>query len=256
VKVLVGGRITVVAMAPEQAVREDLAAAFRWAARLGLHEAVANHFSATVPGAESRFLLNPKGRHFSRIRASELLLLDADQAGQTEPDPAADPSAWYLHGHLHRCVPRARVILHTHMRYATALACLAEFELLMLDQNACRFHERIAYDHDYAGVALDDHEGERVAKLLGDEHSVLMLGNHGVIVIGETVARAFDELYYLERAAELQVLALSTGRRLAVIDDETAQLACRQWAEYPDVAEHHFAALREILDEESPEYRE
>jgi ribulose-5-phosphate 4-epimerase/fuculose-1-phosphate aldolase len=243
-------------MTSEQVVRADLAAAFRWAARLGLHEAVANHFSAAVPGAESMFLLNPKGRHFSRMRASELLLLDADQAGRTDANPAADPSAWYLHGHLHRTVPRARVILHTHMRYTTALACLADFELLMLDQNACRFHGRVAYDRHYSGIALDDHEGERVAKLLGDEHSVLILGNHGVIVLGDTVARAFDELYYLERAAELQVLALSTGRRLAVIDDDTAQLACRQWADYPDVAEHHFAALREILDEESPEYRQ
>jgi ribulose-5-phosphate 4-epimerase/fuculose-1-phosphate aldolase len=209
-----------------------------------------------VPGAGSTFLLNPKGRHFSRIRASELLRLDADRVGQADPDSAADLSAWYLHGHLHRGVPRARVVLHTHMRYASALACLAGFELLMLDQNACRFQGRVAYDRHYTGMALDDAEGERVAKLLGDEHTVLLLGNHGVIVIGETVARAFDELYYLERAAELQLLALSTGRRLAVIDDETAQLACRQWAEYPEVAEQHFAALREILDEESPEYRQ
>jgi ribulose-5-phosphate 4-epimerase/fuculose-1-phosphate aldolase len=242
-------------MSQEQAVREDLAAAFRWAARLGLHEAVANHFSAAVPGTASSFLLNPRGRHFSRIRASELLLLDAGRAGHEDPDPAADPSAWYLHGHLHQHVPRARAVLHTHMRYATTLACLAGFELLMLDQNACRFHGRIAYDRHYAGLALSDHEGERVAKLLGDEHSVLFLGNHGVIVIGETVAHAFDELYYLERAAELQVLALSTGRPLDVVDDETAALACRQWQAYPGVAQQHFAAIREVLDEDSPEYR-
>ena len=227
----------------------------RWAARLELHEAVANHFSAAVSGTTSLFLLNPRGRHFSRIRASELLLVDAERAGQTDPDPAVDPSAWFLHGHLHQRVARARVVLHTHMRYATALACLADFELVMLDQNACRFHRRVAYDRHYAGVALDDHEGERVAKLLGDEHDVLFLGNHGVIVIGETVARAFDELYYLERAAELQVLAMSTGRPLDVIDEETAALACRQWRDYPDVAEQHFAAIREILDEDSPEYK-
>jgi ribulose-5-phosphate 4-epimerase/fuculose-1-phosphate aldolase len=142
------------------------------------------------------------------------------------------------------------------MRHATALACLADFELLMLDQKACRFHGRIAYDRHYAGLALDDHEGERVAKLLGDEHDVLFLGNHGVMVIGETVAGAFDELYHLERAAELQLLAMSTGRPLAVIDDETAALACRQWRDYPEVAEQHFAAIREILDEDSPEYKQ
>jgi ribulose-5-phosphate 4-epimerase/fuculose-1-phosphate aldolase len=242
-------------MTVEQTSREDLAAALRWAARLQLHEAVANHFSAALPGTRSSFLLNPRGRHFSRVRASELLLLDAELVGHTDPDPAADPSAWYLHGHLHQRVPRARVVLHTHMRYATALACLAGFELLMLDQNACRFHRRVAYDRHYAGLALDDHEGERVAKLLGDDHDILFLGNHGVIVIGETVAMAFDELYYLERAAELQVLAMSTGRPLDVVDDETAALACRQWRDYPEVADQHFAAIREILDEDCPDYK-
>jgi ribulose-5-phosphate 4-epimerase/fuculose-1-phosphate aldolase len=240
--------------AAESEVRTDLAAAFRWAARLGMHEAVANHFSAAVSDDGSRFLLNPRGRHFSRMRASDLLLLDAADAGAAGADPTADPTAWFLHAHLHRWVPRARCVLHTHMPYATALACLADFEFLMLDQNACRFHGRIAYDRGYAGMALDDHEGERVAGLLGDDKSVLFLGNHGVIVVGATVAEAFDELYYLERAAELQVLALSTGRPLSIVPDEVAALACRQWAEYPEVAELHFRALREILDEEAPEY--
>ena len=188
-------------------MRRDLAAAFRWAARLDLHEGVANHFSVAVSDDGGQFLLNPRGRHFSRVRASELLLLDAEQAGAD-----ADPTAWYLHSHLHRHVPHARCVLHTHMPNATALACLRDFELLMLDQTACRFHNRIAYDRHFGGMALDDAEGERVAKLLGTDHSVLFLGNHGVIVVGPTVADAFDELYHLERAARLQVLALSTGR--------------------------------------------
>ncbi len=202
----------------------------------------------------SRFLLNPRGRIWSKMRASELLLLDAEDIGTDGANPEADPTAWYLHAHLHRHVPRARCILHTHMPYATALTCLADFELLMLDQNACRFFGRVAYDRHYAGMALDDSEGERVAKLLGDEHSVLFLGNHGVIVVGETVAEAFDELYYLERAARNQVLAMSTQRPLALVDDETAAVACRQWLEYPEVASLHLDALRGVLDEEEPEY--
>jgi ribulose-5-phosphate 4-epimerase/fuculose-1-phosphate aldolase len=243
-------------MASEQHVREDLAAAFRWAARLGFHEAVANHFSAAASGDGTRFLLNPEGRHFSRIRASELLALDASEAGSSAVAPGADPTAWYLHGHLHRLVPRARAILHTHMPYATALACLADFELLMLDQNACRFFGRVVYDRQFAGMALDDHEGERLAKLIGDDHDVLFLGNHGVMVIGETVAEAFDALYYLERAAQVQVLALSTGRPLTLVPDEVAELTCAQWRTYPDISEHHFAALREILDEEAPDYKQ
>ena len=243
----------------EAETRADLAAAFRWAARLNFHEATANHFSAAVSDDGTKFLLNPRGRHFSQMRASELLLLDADadaaggEAGG-EANPAADPTAWYLHAHLHRFVPQARCVLHTHMPYATALACLADYEFLMLDQNACRFHHRIAYDRHYAGMALDDTEGERVAQLLGPDKSVLFLGNHGVIVVGRSVAEAFDELYYLEKASQLQVLALSTGRPLALVDDRTAALACQQWLDYPDVAKVHFDELRRILDAETPDY--
>ena len=94
----------------EAETRADLAAAFRWAARLNFHEATANHFSAAVSDDGATFLLNPRGRHFSQMRASELLLLDADTAGG-EANPAADPTAWYLHAHLHRFVPRARCVL-------------------------------------------------------------------------------------------------------------------------------------------------
>jgi ribulose-5-phosphate 4-epimerase/fuculose-1-phosphate aldolase len=240
----------------ESLVRTDLAAAFRWAAKLNLNEAVANHFSAAVSADGSQFLLNPRGRHFSRVSAGELLLLDSGSAGLHDADihPLADPTAWFLHAHLHKAVPRARCILHTHMPYVTALTCLADFEFLMLDQNACRFHNRIAYDRNYAGMALDDSEGARVASLLGDDKSVMFLGNHGVIVIGETVAEAFDELYYLEKAAQLQILALSTGRPLALVPEDVAALACKQWLEYPEVATLHFAELRRILDEEGSNY--
>ncbi len=246
--------------ATARSLREDLASAFRWTARLNLHEAVANHFSVAVSPDGSSFLLNPRGRHFSQMRASELLLLDASAdlaatCGAGAARPNADATAWYLHAHLHRHVAHARCVLHTHMPFTTTLACLADFEFMMLDQNACRFHNRIAYDRNYAGMALDDTEGERVASLLGADKSVLFLGNHGVLVVGETVAEAFDELYYLEKAAELQVLALSTGRPLALIDEETAALACRQWLTYPEVAKLHFDELRRILDSEDPSYR-
>jgi ribulose-5-phosphate 4-epimerase/fuculose-1-phosphate aldolase len=240
-------------MTPEGEVRRHLAAAFRWTARLNLHEAVANHFSAAVSKDGSHFLLNPCGRHFSRVRASELLLLDASKAGTAEADPAVDRTAWYLHAHLHQRISRARVVLHTHMPYATALACLADFRFLMLDQNACRFYNRIGYDRDYSGMFVDDSEGERVAGLLGDDNSVLFLGNHGVLVIGATVAEAFDELYYLEQACKVQVLALSTGRPVALIEDEIASLTCKQWIECP-AADAHFGELLAILDRDDPEY--
>jgi ribulose-5-phosphate 4-epimerase/fuculose-1-phosphate aldolase len=235
--------------------RQQLAAVFRWSARLGLNEGVANHFSALVPGSDSEFLLNPKGAHFSRITASSLLRLDATQAGHgVHPD--ADPTAWYLHAHLHRLVPHARVILHTHMPYATSLACLDGFELQMLDQSSCRFFRRVAYDREFGGMFLDDSEGPRLAALLTDGVSTMFLGNHGVMVVGATVAEAFDELYYLERVAQLHVYALSTGQPLKVISDEVAELTCRQWLEYPEGADLHLRAVMGILDEEEPAYRD
>jgi ribulose-5-phosphate 4-epimerase/fuculose-1-phosphate aldolase len=243
-------------MSRAQQVRTDLAVAFRWAARLNLHEAVANHFSVAISDDGQKFLINPAGRHFSQMQASDLVLVDISAANNGVADElTVDPTAMNLHGQIHKLVPDATCILHTHMPYTTALACLRDFEFLMLDQNACRFYNRIAYDRDYAGMALEASEGERVAKLLGRSRSVLFLANHGVIVVGKTVAEAFDELYYLEKASQLQVLALSTGRELELIPDETAALVCKQWLEYPNVAEYHFAALTEILDQESCDFR-
>ena len=246
------------AIPPEQQARIDLAAAFRWAARWDMHEAIANHFSLALNASGTQFLLNPAGSHFSRIRASDLLRVDAAQPAQAQVAQAAnapDPTAWHLHAELHQRLPQARCILHTHMPYATTLCCLQDFEWMALDQNACRFHGRIAYDRDYAGMALDASEGQRVANLMGQGKSVLFMGNHGVIVVGPTVAQALDELYFLEKAAKLQVLALSTGRPLALIPEPLAALACAQWNDYPTAfSELHFAALKHILDQEEPEY--
>ena len=239
----------------ETQTRIDLAVAFRWAARLGMHESIANHFSAAVSEDGKQFLLNPAGRHFSRVRASELLLLDAGKPDALQGDNAPDPTAWFLHAELHQRLPQARCILHTHMPYTTALCCLKDFEFLMLDQNACRFYQRIAYDRDYSGMALDASEGERVARLLGPGKSVLFMGNHGVIVVGKSVAQAFDELYYLEKAAQLQVLALSTGRPPALLPDAVAATACAQWNDYPTrFSELHFEELKQILNSEEPDY--
>ena len=235
--------------------RIDLAAAFRWAARWDMHESIANHFSLAVSEGGKQFLLNPVGSHFSRIRASDLLLLDADQGDQDIAALGADPTAWNLHAMLHQRLPQARCILHTHMPYATTLCCLQDFEWLALDQNACRFYGRIAYDRHYAGMALDTSEGERVAALMQDGKSVLFLGNHGVMVIGPSVAQALDELYYLEKAAKVQVLALSTGRSLALIPDAVARLASAQWNDYPtDSCALHLKALKAILDLEETDY--
>ena len=135
------------------AERIALACAFRWAARLELHEAVANHFSLAVDDAGTRFLMNPRGRHFARVRASELLLLEAaDERTMQRPD-APDATAWALHGAIHRQVPHARCLLHVHSKYATVLACLADPTLPPIDQNAMRFRGRVTVDEEFQGGA-------------------------------------------------------------------------------------------------------
>ena len=234
--------------------RCDLAAAFRWTARLNMHEAVANHFSLAVSDNGKQFLMNPDCRHFSKIKASELLLLDADDPDTMNRPDAPDPTAWYIHGRMHAKLPHARCVLHVHPKYATVLASLQDSTIYPIDQTTARFFEKIALDDGYAGLALDDDEGDRLASKLGNR-SVLMMGNHGVMVVGETVAQAFDSLYFLERAAETMVTAYMTGQPLRMIPDEIARQTAQQWADYPNYGEKHLAELKRILDEEESDYR-
>ena len=238
---------------PEGQVRIDLAAAFRWAARLGFHEGIANHFSAMVSDDGRRFLVNPRWRHFSRIRASNLLLVDADDPGTMERPDAPDPTAWYIHGALHHELPQARCILHTHMPYATTLTTLEDPEIKPIDQNTARFYNRVAYDMHYGGIADTATEGERLAASLGNR-SIMMMGQHGVLVAGKSVAHAFDLLYYLERACRNLVLAYSTGQPLNVMSHELAEATARDWEDYPDAAEAHFEEMKRVLDAKDPSY--
>jgi ribulose-5-phosphate 4-epimerase/fuculose-1-phosphate aldolase len=200
----------------ERQLRVDLAAAFRLAAELNWHEAVANHFSLAVSADGKRFLMNPRWRHFARVKASELLLLDAgDPETMSRPD-APDASAWCIHGHIHGAVPHARCILHVHPPYATAVAALADPTIRPIEQNTARYFRRIATDLGYGGIADNEEEGRRLVQVLGNMKRVMM-GNHGVLVVAATVAEAFDDLFYLERACQTLVLAYATGQKLSVM---------------------------------------
>tara|TARA_B100000029_G_C17348553_1_gene877952 strand:+ start:146 stop:901 length:756 start_codon:yes stop_codon:yes gene_type:complete len=233
-------------------IREDLACAFRWTARLNMHEGVANHFSAAVNDAGTKFLINPYGKYFSRISASDLLLLDADTAPDEFGDKI-DQTAYCIHGAIHRKEPRARCVLHLHSKYATALSALKDTSIPPIDQTTMRFYNRVAVDYGYNGMGVGE-EAERLSTKLGNG-SVLLMGQHGVITVGETVAQAFDELFYFERACKTLFLALSSGREMNIASHEVAEKTALQWESYPNAAEKHFNALKEILDEEEPEYR-
>ncbi|MEM9248744.1 MAG: class II aldolase and adducin N-terminal domain-containing protein [Pseudomonadota bacterium] len=234
--------------------RVDLAAALRWTARMNMHEAVANHFSLAVSDDGTQFLVNPNKKHFARVRASDLLEIDANDPETLNRPGAPDPTAWGLHGSVHRRCSHARCALHVHSTFATVLACLEDPRLPPLDQNACAFYGRQAIDTSYGGLALEE-EGERCAELLSDPRtSVLIMGNHGVMVIGQTVAEAFDRLYYFERAAETYVRALQTGRPLNILSDEIAAKTEAELNDYPSAGAAHLAELREILDAEGSDY--
>jgi len=234
--------------------RCDMAAAFRWTARLSMHESVANHFSLSVSEDGRRFLMNPNMRHFARMKASELLLLDADDPATMARPDAPDPTAWGLHGALHRMVPHARCAMHVHSIHATVLAILADSRLPAVDQNSAMFFDRVAVDEHYGGMALED-EAERCVGVLTDPKvRTLVMGNHGVLVIGETVAETWNRLYYFERAAETYVRALQTGRALRVLPDAVAEKVAREWEAYPGFAEAHLRECRAILDAEGADY--
>lgn len=234
--------------------RVDLAAAFRWAARLDLHEAVANHFSLAVNDTGDRFLMNPNQVHFSRIRASDLLLLDAnDSTSMSQPD-APDPTAWGLHGSLHRRCRHARCVMHVHSVYATVLASLQDSRLPPIDQNTTHFYGRYVIDEEFNGLAFEE-EGERCASMLQDPKiKVMIMGNHGILVLGNSVADAFNRLYYFERAARTYILALQTGQTLRVLPHEIAAKTSEQLEGYPDQSERHFGELKAILDDENSDY--
>jgi ribulose-5-phosphate 4-epimerase/fuculose-1-phosphate aldolase len=236
--------------------RVDLAAALRWTARLDMHEAVANHFSLAVNDDGTKFLINPNMMHFSRVKASDLLEVDANDPETMNRPDAPDPTAWGLHGSLHRLVPHARCAMHVHSRYATVLASLADSRLPPLEQNAAMFHNRVVVDDGYGGLAFED-EGARCAKLFADPKvKIMVMGNHGLLVIGDTVADTFDRLYYFERACETYIKALWTGQPLRVLSNEVAETVARQMDEYPvATASRHLGQLKLILDEEGSNYR-
>jgi ribulose-5-phosphate 4-epimerase/fuculose-1-phosphate aldolase len=237
----------------EQQLRVDLAAAFRIIAKLGMHEAVANHFSAAVSSDGSRFLMNPKWRHFSRIKASDLVLFDLDDGGGVKGRPDVDPTAWAIHGQMHKQLPQARVVMHLHPPFATTISSLADPHIKPVDQNTARYFNRLAIDDSYAGMADSEQEGARLAGLLGNK-SRLMMGNHGVLVIANTVGEAFDDIYTLERACQILVQAYATGQPLKVLPNEVAESTAQDWEQITDFSIAHFEEMKRILDAEDPSY--
>jgi ribulose-5-phosphate 4-epimerase/fuculose-1-phosphate aldolase len=231
--------------------RVELAAALRAAALYGFNEGIDNHFSLAVPGRGDCFLLNPYGPHWSELRASDLLTIGLG-GERLAGDGELDVTAFTIHLGAHRARPDAHCVLHTHMPYATALAMTEGGLDTRASQNAMYFHGRIAR-LAYGGLAEAEEEGTRIARALTDGVTVLLMENHGVLVVGDSVADAWHQLYFLERACQVQLLAQSTGSPLLRVSEDVARHTAAQFRGVGGRAEL-FAAVRRELDRVNPGY--
>ena len=236
-------------------ILNDLAAVFRWTAKLNMHEGIANHFSVCHPDSNGSFYVNGTGQHFSNIKASDLVLIEENNFEKMKNKPEiVDPTAINIHGATHKKVPHAKCILHVHSKYATALSCLKDPTLPPIDQNTMRFYNRIALYDDFGGLGFEE-ESEKMANSIGN-HSTLLLANHGILTAAPTIAQAFDDLFYFEKACETYLTALSTGKELNIASNEVAEKTAQDWENYStDMAGLHLKAIRSILDSEDSSYK-
>ncbi|HEV2301234.1 MAG TPA: aldolase [Stellaceae bacterium] len=237
--------------------RVDLAAAHRLAVRDGFSEGLFNHLTLTVPGSDDRYLQIPFGLHWSEVTAGSFMEVGYD-GKVLNGEGEVERSAFCIHAPIHRLLPEHACVLHTHMPFASALTRLEDPRIEAIGQTEIGFLDRVAYDSDYTGLALDPAEGERLAGVIG-HNKVLFMANHGVIVTGKSVAEAYDGLYYLERACQVQLYAMWTRRPLKRVPSEIVALTLRQYAQSPRYGgrpscEHHFAALKRLLDKSEPDY--
>lgn len=237
--------------------RLDLAAAHRMAVIHGFNEGIFNHLTLAVPGTDDRYFQIPFGLHWSEVTASSFLEVGYDGT-LIEGEGEIERSCYCIHAPIHRLNPRAKAVFHTHMPYASALTRLKDMSILPIGQTELGIAMQTAYDTLYTGPAFDPVEGERLVGALGDK-GILLMANHGALTVGESVAEAYDRLYYLERVAQVQLFAMWTGQPLnplpeAVVEQTVAQFeGAPKYAGRPN-AEHHFAALKRILDREQPDY--
>jgi len=242
----------------EWRMRVDLAAAHRLAYLHGFSEGIFNHMTCTVPGANDRYLQIPFGMHWSEATASGFLEVGYDGkvlAGEGEPEA----SGYCIHAPIHRLIPEAVCVMHTHMPFASALSRLEDPTIKPIGQTEVGLMKDIVYDEEYTGPAFDPAEGERLARVLGDR-KVMVMANHGALTVGKSVAEAYDLLYYLERVAQVQLYAMWTGQKLKALPQPIVELTMRTiggptYGGKPHW-EHHFAALKRMLDRREPEYRD
>ncbi|MHB1216678.1 MAG: class II aldolase/adducin family protein [Alphaproteobacteria bacterium] len=238
---------------PVWQTRVDLAAAYQLSAKMGMTEGIDNHFTVRVPGTTDKFFINPKGLHWAEITALDVLMCDYE-GNVLEGEHAPPKSGPCIHFPIHKLHPRGGAVFHTHMPWSTAIAAVKGGRVEMVHQNAMRFYDDIAYDHEFNGLAMTHDEGERMGAIMKDK-GVLFLENHGVITVAESVGEAFDMMYFIERTCQVQVLAQSMGKPLAICRQPMVEETRETFKNFRINAVRHFEALKRVyLDREGSDY--
>jgi ribulose-5-phosphate 4-epimerase/fuculose-1-phosphate aldolase len=238
--------------------RVDLAAAHRMCVMNGLHEGIFNHLTFTVPGTDDRYYQIPFGTHWSEVCASTFM--EVNFKGElVRGEGEIEQSCFAIHAPIHRKLPRAKAVFHTHMPFASALTRLKDPKLKPIGQTEAIMMGKTGYDMDYTGPAFDPEEGERLADVIGD-HKVLFMGNHGVATVTDSISEAFDLMYYTERAAQVQLYAMWTGQELLPMPDpiteKTMNVGGGQSFKHGKPCDYHFRALKRVLDRREPDYKD
>jgi ribulose-5-phosphate 4-epimerase/fuculose-1-phosphate aldolase len=244
--------------ADEWQARVDLAAAHRLAFIHGFSEGIFNHLTLVVPGRSDCYYQIPFGTHWSEVTASSFMEVGIDDGIVKRGAGDVERSCYCIHAPIHKTLPQARAVFHTHMPFASALTRLEDPRIKEIGQTEVGMSGQIAYDDEYTGPAFEPQEGERLANVIGDK-TVLFMANHGITTLGNTVADAYDRLYYLERAAQVQIYAMWTGQRLkqlpgTVVEKTKREIGGGRFYQGPTPAQRHFDALKRTLDRTDPEY--
>jgi ribulose-5-phosphate 4-epimerase/fuculose-1-phosphate aldolase len=238
----------------EWEARVRLAASYRIFHRLGWSELIYNHISLRVPGEDGHFLLNPFGLHYSEVCASNLVKVDVEGNTVGHSDWPINPAGFTFHGAIHQTLPDAHCVMHVHTTPAMAVCC-SEEGLSFTNFYAAQLWGKVAY-HDFEGITVHRDEGARIlASAQGQP--VLLLRNHGPVVIGHTLAQAFSLMWLVQRACEVQLATLSIGRPRAIpvpVMERCVADALNFNPKY-GAGQDGFDAMQRLIDREDPGYR-
>jgi ribulose-5-phosphate 4-epimerase/fuculose-1-phosphate aldolase len=234
--------------------RVQLAAAYRIFVLLGWQELIYNHISLRVPGEEHHFLINPFGLHYSEVTASNLVKIDIDGRIVGASDWPINPAGFTFHGAIHQAIPDAHCVMHVHTTPTMAVCCL-EQGLSFSNFYAAQLWGQVAY-HDFEGITVHRDEGARILAS-SQQKRVLLLRNHGPVVMGKTVAQAFSLLWLVQRACEVQLASLSMGpvREIPIPVREACVRDSLNFNPKFGAGEDSFAALQRLVDRQDPSYR-